>query len=57
MDLLTVDLEGLDGVRVGDPVELWGKALPSAEVAEACGTIPYELFTGVAARVPRDYHR
>ena len=57
MDLITVDLEGLEGVRVGDPVELWGKALSANEVAEACGTIAYELFTGVAPRVPRDHHR
>jgi alanine racemase len=57
MDLITVDLEGLDGVAVGDQVEFWGKSLPAREVADACGTIPYELFTGVAQRVPRVYHR
>ena len=57
MDLITVDLEGLDDVAVGDPVELWGKALSANEVADCCDTIPYELFTGVAGRVPRDYHR
>ena len=56
MDLITVDLEGLGDVAVGDPVELWGKALSANEVADACGTIAYELFTGVAARVPRVYH-
>ena len=55
MDLLTVDLEGLDDVRVGDPVELWGKALSINEVAEACDTIAYELLTGVSPRVPREY--
>ena len=57
MDLVTVDLEGLESVEVGDPVELWGKALSAREVAEACGTIAYELFTGVTSRVPRDYRR
>jgi len=57
MDLITLDLEGLDGIAVGDPVELWGKALPAREVADACGTIAYELFTGVTARVPRHYYR
>ncbi len=56
MDLITVDLQGLDGVEVGDPVELWGKALSANEVADACGTIAYELLTGVAGRVPREYH-
>ena len=57
MDLITVDLEGAGNVAVGDPVELWGKALPAREVADACGTIAYELFTGVTARVPRIYRR
>ncbi len=56
MDLITVDLEGLAGVAAGDPVELWGKELPAREVADWCGTIAYELFTGVTARVPREYH-
>jgi alanine racemase len=57
MDLITVNLEGLDDVGVGAPVELWGKNLSAREVADACGTIAYELFTGVTERVPREYHR
>ena len=55
MDLITVDLEGVGEVAVGDPVELWGKRLSAREVADACDTIPYELFTGITSRVPRDY--
>jgi alanine racemase len=55
MDLLTVDLAGDDDVAVGDPVELWGKRLSAREIAEACDTIVYELFTGVTRRVPRHY--
>ena len=57
MDVLTVDLGELEGVAVGDAVELWGPSLPAREVAEACGTIPYELFTGLTSRVPRRYPR
>ncbi len=57
MDLITVDLEGVERAAVGDPVELWGKSLPVSEVADACGTIAYELVTGVTARVPRIYRR
>jgi alanine racemase len=53
MDMSMVDLTGLDGVRLGDPVELWGAQVPANRVAEACGTIAYELFTGVGARVRR----
>ena len=57
MDLITIDLEGVGEVAVGDPVELWGKRVSAREVADACGTIAYELFTGVTARVPREHHQ
>lgn len=55
MDMLTVDLTGMSEARVGDPVELWGDRVSAAAVAEASATIPYHLFTGVGARVPRRY--
>ena len=55
MDMLSVDLRGVGPVRPGDPVVLWGDGLPCDEVARAAGTIAYELFCGVAARVPRRY--
>lgn len=55
MDLLTVDVGELDDVEVGDPVELWGPTVPAEELARLCGTISYELVTGVTARVPRVY--
>ena len=49
-----------DGVTttVGDEVVVMGGILGEAaptvdEVAELCGTISYEIFTGIAARVPR----
>jgi alanine racemase len=31
---------------------LWGSALPADEVATAAGTISYQLFCALAARVP-----
>jgi alanine racemase len=55
MDMLTVDLSDCPGARVGDPVELWGAAVSANAVAEAAGTIAYQLFTGVSPRVPRVY--
>jgi len=55
MDMLSVDLRGVGPVRPGDPVVLWGDGLPCDEVARAAGTIAYELFCGVTARVPRLY--
>ncbi len=52
MDKLCVDLTGLTDAGVGDTVTLWGEGLPADEVASAAGTISYELFCAVAARVP-----
>jgi len=51
MDMITIDLDGLDQVEVGDPVVLWGAGLPVERVAAAVGTIPYELLCRVTRRV------
>jgi len=53
MDMLCCDLTSVPEARVGAPVTLWGNGLPADEVADAAGTIAYELFCGVTARVPR----
>lgn len=53
MDLTAVDLTGLDA-GPGDEVELWGPAMPAAEVARAGGTIAYELLCR-AGGLPREY--
>lgn len=52
MDMLSVDLTGLPGVGVGALVTLWGRGLPIEEVAQAAGTISYELMCALTARVP-----
>jgi len=51
MDMITVDLSACPHARVGDPVVLWGQGLPVEEVAEAAGTIPYELVCRITRRV------
>lgn len=51
MDMLTVDLRGQPGAKVGDPVVLWGEGLPVEEIARHAGTIPYELLCGVHKRL------
>ena len=53
MDMITVDLGGHEEVKVGDPVELWGKNLCVNEVAAHAGTIGYEILAGMTSRVPR----
>ena len=55
MDMLAMDITDLPQVQVGSAVELWGANLPVDEVANACGTIGYELLSKVTARVPRRY--
>jgi alanine racemase len=55
MDMLAVDLTRVDQASVGDPVELWGATVSANAVAEASGTIAYQLFTAVSPRVPRCY--
>jgi len=53
MDMITVDLCELDDVKPGSEVVLWGEGLDAGEVAARAGTIAYELFTRVTARVPK----
>lgn len=57
MDLTCVDISALprDVVRVGDAVELIGSVVGLDEVAEAAGTISYEILTGLGRRLVREY--
>ena len=52
MDMLCVDLTGLAATHVGTPVVLWGAGNPVERVAQAAGTVGYELLCGLAPRVP-----
>jgi alanine racemase len=56
MDMLTVDLTPCCGARIGSPVELWGDQVKIDDVANASGTIGYELMCAVARRVPVEIH-
>ncbi|RAR65858.1 alanine racemase [Paraburkholderia unamae] len=52
MDMLTVDLTPCPQAGIGSSVELWGDQVSVDEVAEASGTIGYELMCALARRVP-----
>ena len=57
MDMLAVDLSGLPDAGLGSEVTLWGcgpngSVLPIDDVAQAAGTIGYELMCALALRVP-----
>ena len=51
MDMIMIDLEPVPAAQVDSPVELWGEQLPIDEVAQAAGTIGYELMCALAPRV------
>jgi alanine racemase len=52
MDMITVDLTDIADARIGSKVVLWGEGLSIDDVAEACGTLGYELMCALALRVP-----
>ncbi|MEY8709416.1 catabolic alanine racemase DadX [Mangrovibacter phragmitis] len=52
MDMLAVDLTPCPHANIGSPVELWGQNVPVDDVAQAAGTIGYELLCALAPRVP-----
>ena len=58
MDMLAVDLSALPAAAYGSAVTLWGQAENGAvisidTIAEAGGTLGYELMCGLNARVPK----
>jgi len=59
MDQTLVDVSTLPRVRAGDEVVLIGgqgrEAIGVGELASRCGTIPWEILTGISHRVPRIY--
>jgi alanine racemase len=61
MDLVMLDVTEIGDAREGDEVVLVGAqagAKQTAEdLAEVCGTINYEIVTGIRRRVPRRYFR
>ncbi len=57
MDQTVVDVTEIDGVEAGDEVVILGtqgaETITAYDHAEAAGTIPWEIFTRIAARVRR----
>jgi len=52
MDMLCVDISDIPEAYVGTPVTIWGEGLSCDEVAQAAGTVSYELLCALAPRVP-----
>lgn len=59
MDLITLDVTDVPGgvAREGALVELVGGAVPLADLAQAAGTIEYEILTALGPRYHRRYRR
>lgn len=59
MDLITIDVTDIADADIGDEVVLMGRQgedeISGEEIAAKLGTISYEVFCGVGARVPRVY--
>ncbi len=56
MDLCMIDVTDANA-SVGDSVEIFGEQQPIQHIADAIGTIPYEILTSVSPRVKRIYFR
>lgn len=54
MDVAMIDVTDID-CKEGDCVEIYGKNLPVAILADALDTIPYEILTSVSNRVKKVY--
>lgn len=52
MDMLVADITDMPEAGIGTRVVLWGEGNPVDVVAQAAGTVSYELMCALAARVP-----
>lgn len=59
MDMCLIDITEVPDAQVGDEAVIFGSQLEETitveEVAEQCGTLPYEILCAVSKRVPRVY--
>ena len=56
MDMCMADITTLQASE-GDEAEIFGDNIRVEEIAEKCGTIPYEILTSIPSRVKRIFYR
>lgn len=56
MDMMMVNITGID-CKEGDTAIIFGKTPSVVEIAEATGTIPYEILTSISQRVKRVFFK
>ena len=61
MDNVTLDVGPEPRIAIGDRVTVIGadgeEKQTAEQLAQAIGTINYEVVCGISSRVPREYHR
>lgn len=57
MDLTLLDVTDIETIKIGDPVEIFGKSVDITQLAKVNSTIPYELLAGISTRVKKVYVR
>ena len=59
MDMIVIDVTGIEGLNVGEPVVLLGRQgderITLHDLASWAGTITYEILCGISKRMPRQY--
>lgn len=55
MDMTMIDVTDIPEAMEGDDAEIFGRQIPVQQLAEATGTIAYEIMTGISQRVKRIY--
>lgn len=55
MDMTMIDISGVEGVKPGDEVVIFGQNPTVQALADTLQTIPYEVFTNISDRVKRVY--
>ena len=53
MDVTTIDVTGVAGLKPGDPVTLLGGEIDAQQIARTAGTISYAVLCGISSRVAR----
>jgi alanine racemase len=56
MDMTMVDVTGIEDIKEGDAVEIFGPNLSLQRIAEWSNTIAYEIMTTISQRVKRIYY-
>ncbi len=55
MDMTMIDITDVPNIEECDEVEIFGKHISVQDTAKWCGTIAYEILTGISQRVKRVY--